>query len=200
MLYQLIAIPVISALIGYITNILAIKLLFWPQKPVNLFFFTLHGLLPKRQEQIAISIGELVEEQLLSLDEIIDHINTPPIQAKIMDNLNTVLGEKIEAVIPRIVPGKVVQLIRNTMEKSLRQEAPGIINQIIESGREHLKQDIQVKKIVADKIRAFDLNQLEEMIRGVSSTELRFIELLGGILGFIIGIIQVGILILFPIH
>ena len=35
-------------------------------------------------------------------------------------------------------------------------------------------------------------------MKGVSSTELRFIELLGGILGFIIGLVQLGFLYLFP--
>ncbi|MBC7076213.1 MAG: DUF445 family protein, partial [Syntrophomonadaceae bacterium] len=44
------------------------------------------------------------------------------------------------------------------------------------------------------KINSFDLNKLERMIREVSSSELRFIEILGGILGLIIGIFQVGIL------
>ena len=42
----------------------------------------------------------------------------------------------------------------------------------------------------------FDLDQLEEMIRGVSSPELRAIEILGGVLGLIIGIVQDGILLL----
>ena len=36
---QILIIPVISALIGYITNVVAIRLLFWPRQPVNLGFF-----------------------------------------------------------------------------------------------------------------------------------------------------------------
>jgi uncharacterized membrane protein YheB (UPF0754 family) len=54
--------------------------------------------------------------------------------------------------------------------------------------------EIRVKRIVEEKINSFDLNKLERMIREVSSSELRFIEILGGILGLIIGIFQVGIL------
>ena len=40
------------------------------------------------------------------------------------------------------------------------------------------------------------LDQLEDMIRGISSPEIRAIEILGGVLGLIIGIVQDGILLL----
>jgi hypothetical protein len=36
-MYQVLAIPIISAFIGYITNVVAIKLLFWPRQPVNCY-------------------------------------------------------------------------------------------------------------------------------------------------------------------
>lgn len=197
--YQLIAIPVISALIGYITNVIAIKLLFWPRKPINLLLFKLHGLLPKRQAEIAISIGELVEEQLLSIDDLFDKINTDEMREKIITIISNVFRDRLHEVMPRIIPDKLVHLIEDSLEKVLRQEAGNFINNVLELGHEYLTQEISVKKIVEDKINDFDLDELEIMIRGVSSTELRFIELLGGILGFIIGIIQVGILLLFPV-
>lgn len=199
MIYQLLAIPVISALIGYFTNVLAIKLLFWPRKPVNLFLFKLHGLLPKRQAVVAASIGELVEEQLLSIDDLFDKINTNEMREKIVVIIGDSLKDRLNEVMPRIIPAKIIQIIEDNLEKILRQEAGHLINKVLETGRCHLTQEIQVKKIVEEKINAFDLDKLEIMIRGVSSTELRFIEMLGGILGFIIGVIQVGILLLFPL-
>lgn len=197
--YQLIAIPVISAFIGYLTNVIAIKLLFWPRKPINLLLFKLHGLLPKRQAEIATSIGELVEEQLLSIDDLFDKINTDEMREKIITIISNVFHDRLHEVMPRIIPDKLIHLIEDSLEKVLRQEAGNFISNVLELGHEYLTQEISVKKIVEDKINNCNLDELEIMIRGVSSTELRFIELLGGILGFIIGIVQVGILLLFPI-
>lgn len=195
---KLICIPLISALIGYFTNVVAIKLLFWPQQPINLGLFKLHGLLPKRQANLAASIGELVETQLLSMDQLVDKIDTPEINNKITMKLSRILKDRLTSLMPGIIPAKVTQVIVDNLDKVLRQEAPQLIKQVISSGRDHLNREIQIKKIVEDKVNDYDLNELEAMIRGISSTELTFIEVSGGVLGFVIGLIQVGIIVLFP--
>ena len=47
-----------------------------------------------------------------------------------------------------------------------------------------------------EKVQAFDLDRLENMILEIATRELRAIEILGGVLGVLIGLIQVGILML----
>lgn len=197
--YQLLALPLISAFIGYITNVVAIKLLFWPKQPVKLGFFSLQGVLPKRQTQIAISVGQLVEEQLLSMEELFDRINTPEIREVLTNKIGQILKDRLSDLLPRIVPARVSNLIGDVLEKVLRQEAANIIKQTIEAGSEYLNEEIKVNQIVEEKINAFDLDELEKMIRAVTSNELTFIELLGGVLGFVIGLVQVAILLLFPL-
>jgi uncharacterized membrane protein YheB (UPF0754 family) len=197
MTVKVVLIPLISALIGYITNVVAVKMLFWPRQPVNLVFFQLYGVLPKRRAEIASSLGQLVEEQLLSIDDLFDRINTPDVREKIINHLVVLLRDRLNAMLPRIIPARVVQVISETLEKILRQEAENMVHQIIEYGRDYLTRDIQISKIVEDKVNAFDLKQLEDMIYGVSSPELRFIEILGGIMGLLIGFVQVAIMLIF---
>jgi uncharacterized membrane protein YheB (UPF0754 family) len=195
---QLFAIPVIGALIGYITNVFAIKMLFRPQQPIRLIFFELQGLLPKRQREIASSIGELIEERLLSLDDLFDSVDTPEVRRRILTEVVQALKVRLRKTLLRIVPDKLYRLIEDNLEKIVRQEADQIIHKAIKSGRESVTTQLSVRQMVEDKINGFDLNELEKMIRQVSSTELRFIEILGGILGFLLGLIQVAIILLFP--
>lgn len=196
MIWKIVSSLIISTFIGYLTNVVAVKMLFLPRKPVNLYFFELWGLLPKRRAEVAIALGELVEQQLLSVDDFFDIINTPEMREKIVGQLVELIRNKLNDMLPRIIPVKVMQIISDTMEKVIRQEAEKIIHEIIESGRAYLTQEIQIKKIVEDKVNGFDLKQLEEMILGISSPEIRFIEIMGGVLGFIIGLGQVAILLL----
>lgn len=197
--YQLLALPVISAFIGYITNVVAIRLLFWPKKPINLGLFSLQGVLPKRQEQIASSIGQLVDQELLSIDELFDKINTPEIRGTLTDKIGGILKERLSELLPRIVPDRIGKKIGEVLEKILRQEAANIIRQSMDAGSKYLNEEVNIQQMVEDKINAFDLDELEKMIRGVTSNELTFIEILGGVLGFIIGLLQVAILLLFPL-
>jgi uncharacterized membrane protein YheB (UPF0754 family) len=44
--------PVLGAFIGYITNVVAVELLFHPKKPVNIFGFKIQGLVPARSKEI----------------------------------------------------------------------------------------------------------------------------------------------------
>lgn len=194
MLYQLIIIPFISAFIGYLTNIVAIKLLFWPQRPIVLGGFKLQGLLPKRQADIARSVGEIVEKELLSLEDVLAKINTPQMYRKITAKLVAVARDRLNSVMPSIIPSRFIRVMGDNLERVLRQEVPNLIRQVLESESEYIGREIRIKRIVEEKINSFDLNKLERMIREVSSSELRFIEILGGILGLIIGIFQVGIL------
>lgn len=194
MLSKYIILPLISALIGYLTNVVAIKMLFWPRMPINLLFFSLQGLLPKRKMQLASSLGDLVEEQLLSLDDLFEKIDTPEVRKIVSQQIVMAVRDRLGDIIPTIIPVKITKVVADGVERLILQEIDNIFNRIMESGQEYLKNEIKISRIVENKVNAFNLDQLEKLIRSVSSPELRAIEILGGVLGLIIGIIQDGIL------
>ncbi|MCD8879004.1 DUF445 domain-containing protein [Staphylococcus kloosii] len=71
---------VIGALIGGVTNIIAVKMLFHPFKTYYIFGkrvpFT-PGLIPKRREEIASKIGQVIEDHLLTEEVIYAKLNAP---------------------------------------------------------------------------------------------------------------------------
>lgn len=198
MLLKIVSTILISTFIGYITNVVAVKMLFWPRRPINLGFYVVQGVLPKRQAQIATSLGELVDKELLSMDDVLERINTPEIQGKMVSKISEVMKNRLGELLPRIIPGRLIQIIADTLDKIMRQEADHLIDQFFTSGREYLTEEIQVSKIVEEKVNAYDLDQLEAMIKGISAPELTFIEVLGGVMGFIIGLVQVAIILFVP--
>ena len=198
MLLKIISTLFISTFIGYVTNVVAVKMLFWPRRPINLGFYIVQGVLPKRQAQIAQSLGELVDKELLSLDDVLERLNTPEVQEKLVGKVSEVMKDRLGELLPRVIPGRLIQLIVDTLDKIMRQESANMIDELFASGREYLTEEIQISKIVEEKVNAYDLDQLEAMIKGVSAPELTFIEVLGGVMGFIIGLVQVAILLLVP--
>ena len=52
--------PTVGAVIGYVTNSIAVMMIFRPHEPRGILGFQLHGLVPKRQPDLARKIGEVV--------------------------------------------------------------------------------------------------------------------------------------------
>lgn len=194
MVLKIVTTLLISTFIGYITNVVAVRMLFWPRQPINLGFYSVQGILPKRQSQIAVSLGELVEKELLSMDDVLEQINTPDNQQILVAKISAMIRERLAELLPRIIPGRLIQIIIDALDKILIQESAQIIEQLFRSGSEYLTKEIHISKIVEDKVNAFDLKQLEDIIKGISAPELTFIEVLGAVMGFTIGLVQVIIL------
>ena len=63
---KILILAIIGGLIGYITNVLAIKLIFRPIKPIKIPILNIEiiGLIPKRKNEIAKNIGEIISKNL----------------------------------------------------------------------------------------------------------------------------------------
>jgi uncharacterized membrane protein YheB (UPF0754 family) len=155
-MYQVLAIPIISAFIGYITNVVAIKLLFWPRQPVNCLAFELYGLLPKRRKDLARSIGAIVEEELLSLEDIFAHIDTPLVRESLVNKIMEIIRTRVADAVPGFVPGRIANLLGNSVDRVLRQEAEDIISQVMKASQLYLSEEIKIKGIVEEKINQPD--------------------------------------------
>ena len=55
---------------------------------------------------------------------------------------------------------------------------------------EKAKNRVDIEKIIEDRINEFDIEYIEEMTVRIAKKELKHIEFLGLILGFLIGIVQ----------
>lgn len=78
--------PLVGGLIGYITNGIAIKMLFRPLRPLYLFGkrvpFT-QGIIPKERERIAHSVGEVVARELINQETLKENLLSQEMYTKI---------------------------------------------------------------------------------------------------------------------
>jgi len=195
----LILIPVISAFIGWFTNWIAIKMLFHPKVPVKILGITFHGIFPKRQKQFAEKLGKLVSQELLSFSDIEQKISNPDNIEKLMPYVEThidhFLRVKLAEEMPMIsmfIGDKTINQMKAVFIKELQTLFPSIM----ENYMAQLEKDLDLEKIVIDKVSGFSSDKLEEILQAIMSKEFRFVEIIGGVLGFIIGLLQVLLTIL----
>ncbi|ADG82728.1 hypothetical protein Tfer_1067 [Thermincola ferriacetica] len=194
--WKLLTIPVISALIGWITNVLAIKMLFWPYKPVKipLTNWVFQGVIPKRQKEMAKNLGEIIEGQLLCVEDVLAQFSSHRVTANFEKSAKEIIKSRIMQKIPNFLPISIRHLLGQAAEEILDREMPKIIDRVMDKMAEHLREDLHVAPIVEEKVNNFNLQELEQLIFGIASRELKHIEVLGGVLGFFIGCLQVILL------
>jgi len=188
----LIIIPFVGALIGWSTNKLAVKMLFRPYKPIiiPLLGIEIQGVIPKRQGEIAKVVGQVVEEELLSVDDIIEHIHQSDLTSKLQGSISEAVRSKVMRKVPSFLPASLKSILSEILNDLIKKEIPPMIDNLIDKLVVNFKEDIKPSKMVEEKINKFNLLELEKVILAIASKELRHIEILGGILGFIIGLIQ----------
>ena len=190
----LILIPLISAFIGWFTNWIAIKMLFHPKNPIKFLGFTILGIFRKMHQQFDKKLGVLVATELLHFDEIAVQLKDPsklkelnPIIEAHLDNfLKVKLQEKLP-VISMFVGDNTMNKIKDGMMEEIESLLPEIITRYTDS----LSARIDIEKIVTEKVSKFSSDKLEEILVSIMSKEFRFVEILGGVLGFMIGLFQV---------
>jgi uncharacterized membrane protein YheB (UPF0754 family) len=190
-LLKIFILSIIGASIGYVTNVIAIKLLFRPVDPINIIGFEIQGVIPKRQKELSKSIGETVENELLSLEEIIESFVTEDKIEKLLDKIKLKIQRAVEVKIaeyPLILGLKrpIIKYINNMMD----EEGSEYVHEIIKDISKKAEEDISISKMVESKINSFDLTKVEEIVFDIAKKELRHIEILGAVLGFFIGIVQ----------
>lgn len=184
--------PLITGLIGWGTNYLAVRMIFRPRREIKLGRVKIIGLIPKRRHEIAIKIADTVEKELISYNDIKDIIESPDFQTQTEE----LIKRKIEEIIERKDGFNTLMFLmgnslKNKIVENIMIAVKSEIGEIIDKMFGILEEKLDFRKIVKEKIDSFDLVKLENIIYSIASKELRTIEILGGIIGFLVGIVQV---------
>lgn len=191
---RLIIIPLISAFIGWVTNWIAIKMLFHPRTPKKILGLTFHGIFPKRQKQFAEKLGLLVSSELISFHDIEDKVTNPANFEKILpfveehvDNfLKVKLGEQMP-MIKMFVGEKILEQMKEIFLAELKELFPLLMKRYMNN----LQSELDLERIVVEKVSNFSTDKLEAILYQIMTKEFKFIEIIGAVLGFIIGVMQV---------
>jgi uncharacterized membrane protein YheB (UPF0754 family) len=193
---ELLIVPVATTFIGWITNVVAVKMLFHPQKPINLGFMSLQGVVPKRQKKLAASLAEIIEKELVSVTDLTAKFDAIDLEKE----LDPVVDRFIEGLLKRIIgsipmAGMFLQGGMGNQLKVLgKQELVKFLPELKEMISKKMHAEYDLRGFIEERIASFSLDKLEEIVMHVARKELRTIEVLGGVLGLLIGLLQMALM------
>ena len=190
---QLLVMILISGAIGWITNWIAIKMLFRPHKEINFGLFKIQGLIPKRKAEIGSGIANIIQNELISVKDVISNIDREEFSKRLNSSIDKVLEKNLKGKVKEKFP--VLQMFfSDRMAKDVSNTIKDIImenqEKIFEIFSNYAEENIDFEIIISDKISNFSLDKLEEIVTLLAKKELKHIEVIGAILGGLIGVAQ----------
>lgn len=154
------------------------------------------GIFPKRQQQFAEKLGKILSNEFLSYADIEQKISNPDNLKKIMpmieqhvdDFLRNRMSDEMP-VISMFIGDKTIGKLKSAFMKEIELLFPVVMKQYAGN----LKTELDLEHIVVQKVSGFSSDKLEEILYQIMSKEFRFVEIIGGVIGFIIGLMQVAI-------
>lgn len=193
MLVKALLLIVIGSMIGWITNYIAIKMLFKPYREINLIFFKIQGLIPKRRHEIGITLADTIQNELISLEDITKKLENADLDIEMEKVIDSILEKKLASEITTRFPMIAMFLNESALNKikdAIKESIMENKEQIIEMLFETLEKNVDFKEIIVEKVDAFSLEELERITFSLAKKELKHIEIIGAILGGIIGVVQ----------
>jgi uncharacterized membrane protein YheB (UPF0754 family) len=191
--------PLIGALLGWILNSLLFSSLIYPVTPVKVAGIRFQGLIFNKLPGIAKLLGDWVNENLVSVDKISEKLTGPAAIAKIVPvveiQINEFLTIKLAEKMPMIsmfIGEKTISQIKSILVEEIESLFPVLINQFLQNA----SKDFNIGRMVEEKIIAIPAGTIQQIIRNNLKKEQRIFKLSGALLGFLVGVLQLIIILL----
>lgn len=192
--YWLTLIPVISAAIGWLIHSAVVKMLFHPRKARKIGGITFQGIFPRHQQQLAYKIGKVINTEFLSFDAIEQKISNPENLKKVMPMIEAHVDDflrnrmkKEMPVVGMFIGEKTIDNLKSMFLREIETLFPHIMKQYATGMTTELKPE----QIIIQKLADFPAERLEKLLHSSMSRELSQFKIMGAVVGFIIGVIQV---------
>lgn len=186
--------PVVAAIIGYITKIAAIKMMFDPlefkgYKPWHLGW---QGVIPSRAEPMARISCQTMTQRLLKPQDIFSRLDP----ARVAEEIEKPLLDMVELITHQVMsqyqPGlweKMPLVLRKRLIQRIQKKSPEVIKSIFEQIKNNIDQFFDLEDMVVTNL-VKDKALLNQIFFEVGKNEFRFIRNSGFYFGGIIGVIQ----------
>jgi uncharacterized membrane protein YheB (UPF0754 family) len=189
--------PVAGLLVGYLTNWLALKMIFEPIEPKRFGPWTWQGLFLRRQQEVANEYAALFAKDILTPENIFATILRGPASDQMIHIIQRHLKAAIDDAAGMSKP--IVQWAVGTEQYiSLKAEICDRMLERIERPFSaiypYTKETLDIENVLRDKLQALPPAEFEGVLRPIFQEDEWILILVGALLGLLVGIGQVSFL------
>lgn len=193
--------PVISAAVGYVTNVIAIYMMFHPLKFIGIYppILGWQGIIPRRAAKMASISVDTITTKLIDQREIFARLDPERIAEELESPLNNMVEDITDQVMREHQPRlweSLPQGVKQQIYKRINREMPEIVAEIMTELKNNLDQMYDLKDMVVTNLTR-DRGLLNRIFAEVGHEEFKFIGRSGIYFGGLFGIVQMLVWIFF---
>jgi uncharacterized membrane protein YheB (UPF0754 family) len=185
--------PIIAAVIGYVTKLVAIEMMFRPLEFVGIKpFFGWQGVVPRRAAKMAGIACDTMTSQLITPAEVFGRLDP----RRVADEIEKPLLSAIEDITRDVAAATQPDLwealpdrVKNLIVDRVRRRAPDMVEALMRRMQRDIDSVFDLKEMVVTNL-VRDKALLNRIFREAGRKEFRFIANCGAPFGFAIGVLQ----------
>jgi uncharacterized membrane protein YheB (UPF0754 family) len=158
--------PVVGAVIGFITNVVAIKMLFRPLREIRVFGIRLPftpGILPRQRSKLAQSIGAMVERELLTAEIVRQRLQREDVRQKIKEALSLFTENILQKTPGEIFDGRE-KLLADRLPSAAEKLYPAFAQAVLDFlGQEDIRRELESRGRIFLRNILFKLNAFQRL-------------------------------------
>ena len=190
--------PIFGAVVGLSTDWIALKMIFFPREERRfLGVFRWQGLFQKRRHEVATDYGRVVADEILTVPKIVEALLTGPrsdrLIALVQRHVSDVVDRQLGLARPLVVLGVGSRRYRQ-LKADIAERALAAAPRAMEPAMAYAKQALGIQDTVVRAMRALTPLEFESVLRPAFRQDEWKLILVGGVLGAIVGELQVLLL------
>jgi uncharacterized membrane protein YheB (UPF0754 family) len=191
-LVVVLAVPLVTAFIGYITNWAAVKMIFQPEEFVGVGPIGWQGVLPSKADTFAADVAGNVGA-VLSPAELAERLDPAEMEALFEGRLDQELPVIVRDVAEMLSPGTWDEMVPDAQQMviaQIRTEGRQVAREVFDDLQGISHELLDLERLVFDLLSGPNVKRLVRLFQEIGGKELRRIVNLGFWFGLVIGIFQ----------
>ena len=188
--------PVCGVVVGWVTNLWGMWLIFEPVEPKRIGPIKLHGLFLRRREEVADVYSGIIAEDIVTLENLGDHLLKGPRSDRTRQMLETALRPAVDRATGPIRPAVRVALGSreyDSIRDSVAAEAAEYTMTPLTDPEFSARQSAKIRTLLRSRMEALPYPDFVELLRSAIKEDEWMLYAHGAVLGFGAGVLHLVI-------
>jgi uncharacterized membrane protein YheB (UPF0754 family) len=188
--------PILGTIVGYLTNLLAMSLIFVPVEPRYVMGIKFHGLFLRRQLEVADIYAKLIADEIVTLNNIGTELLTGPRADRTRAMIETAMRPAVDratgparAAVRVAMGGKEYDAIRD----SVATDAVDYTMTPLGDPEFNVRQSALIRELISTRMREMPSVDFQEMLRSAIKEDEWMLYVHGAVLGFGGGLVHLAV-------